>query len=284
MICSHLMHKMLLTSYVHILISFISVFEELAEEGRRSYKKRLAEFDEKYPDWEEPPKKKKRMSKKKSTDSDTTSSATPDDTPSNINPKIYARIVSDLSSDDDDVLFHPDAVSSFDNQYATSMPSLPHTTPVGNSKPSAMFVTPEQGAKPTLPYGQYISCIAAPVVPENISSTYFDCLDFDLTKEESEERAHLASFGELPNIFDQVMKSEEDVPPSSSCSTSSEEIESMCNMADAFPQLPFLPAETPKQQPWQYKTEESVQVQDFAFAHSVSALDDNLHAAFPSAA
>ena len=55
MICSHLMHKMLLTSYVHILIHIIhSVFEELAEEGRRSYKKRLAEFDEKYPDWEEP--------------------------------------------------------------------------------------------------------------------------------------------------------------------------------------------------------------------------------------
>ena len=279
----------MLTSYAqnvaHILCSYSlilhSVFEELAEEGRRSYKKRLAEFDEKYPDWEEPPpKKKKRMSKKKSTDSDTTSSATPDDTPSNINPKIYARIVSDLSSDDD-MLFYPDAtVSSFDNQYATtSMPSLPHTTPVGNSKPSAMFVTPEQGAKPTLPSGQYISRIAAPVVSENISSTYFDCLDFDLTKEESEERAHLASFGELPNIFDQVMKSEEEVsPPSSGCSTSSEEIEGMCNMADAFPQLPFLPAESPKQ----HKTEESTQ--NFAFAHSVSALDDNLHAAFPTAA
>ena len=221
------------------------------------------------------------MSKKKSTDSDTTSSATPDDTPSNINPKIYARIVSDLSSDDD-MLFYPDAtVSSFENDYATSMPSLPHTTPIGNSKPSAMFVTPEQGAKPTLPSGQYISRIAAPVVPESISSTYFDCLDFDLTKEESEERAHLASFGELPNIFDQVMKSEEEVPPppSSGCSTSSEEIEGMCNMADAFPQLPFLPAENPKQQ-WQYKTEESVQ----DYAHSVSALDDNLHAAFPTAA
>jgi len=256
-----------------------SVFEELAEEGRRSYKKRLAEFDEKYPDWEEPPpKKKKRMSKKKSTDSDT-SSATPDDTPSNINPKIYARIVSDLSSDDD-MLFYPDTTSSFENSYATSMPSLPHTTPVGNSKPSAMFVTPEQVAKPTLPSGQYISRIAAPVVPESISSTYFDCLDFDLTKEESEERAHLASFGELPNIFDHVMKSEEEVPPSSVCSTSSEEIEGMCTMADVFPQLPFLPAENPKQQ--QYKTEESVH--DFAFAHSVSALDDNLHAAFPTAA
>ena len=191
------------------------------------------------------------MSKKKSTDSDTTSSAsaTPDDTPSNINPKIYARIVSDLSSDDNDMLFYPDAtVSSFENNYATSMPSLPHTTPVGNSKPSAMFVTPEQCAKPTLPPSQYISRIAAPVVPENISSTYFDCLDFDLTKEESEERAHLASFGELPNIFDQDMKSEEEVStPSSGCSTSSEEIEGMCNMADAFPQLPFLPAENPKQ-------------------------------------
>ena len=70
----------MLTSYAHnvahILCSFShiirSVFEELAEEGRRSYKKHLAEFDEKYPDWEEPPpKKKKRMSKKKSTDSDT---------------------------------------------------------------------------------------------------------------------------------------------------------------------------------------------------------------------
>jgi len=147
-----------------------------------------------------------------------------------------------------------------------------------------MFVTPEQCAKPTLPSGQYISRIAAPVVPESISSTYFDCLDFDLTKEESEERAHLASFGELPNIFDQVMKSEEEVPPpSSSCSTSSEEIEGMCsNMADAFPQLPFLPAENPKQQQWKYKTEESVQ--DFAHPVSVSALDDNLHAAFPSAA
>jgi len=119
------MHKMLLTSYVHYPHN-ISVFEELAEEGRRSYKKRLAEFDEKYPDWEEPPpKKKKRMSKKKSTDDSTTSSATPDDTPSNINPKIYARIVSDLSSEDD-MLFYPDAtVSSFDNHYATtSMPSL----------------------------------------------------------------------------------------------------------------------------------------------------------------
>ena len=175
------------------------------------------------------------MSKKKSTDSDTdtTSSSTPYDTPSNINPKIYARIVSDLSSDDD-MLFYPDAtVSSFNNQYATSMPSLPHTTPIGNSKPSAMFVTPEQCAKPTLPSGQYISRIAAPVVPESISSTYFDCLDFDLTKEESEERAHLASFGELPSIFDQDMKREEEVPPSSGCSTSSEEIEGMCNMTDA---------------------------------------------------
>ena len=51
----------MLTSYAqnvaHILCSFShiirSVFEELAEEGRRSYKKHLAEFDEKYPDWEE---------------------------------------------------------------------------------------------------------------------------------------------------------------------------------------------------------------------------------------
>ena len=232
------MNKIMVGSWKNINDTTRSVFEELAEEGRKMYTKRLAEFEEMYPHLAasaspaSPKKKKARTSSGANTASPTTKKIKVKSSSSTTNPKKFTRVVSDVSSVSvDQPLFQPDGVVS---SMSTMMPTAVYTppssssyiavsTPTANSKRS-VFVTPDTNNK------RRVSSSA--VVPENIASSsyHFDHLDIDLTSDES---ICIDNGLDLSDIFDDVMEGKDQDTI----------IQNMC-MDDtnhhAFPSLPLF--------------------------------------------
>jgi len=166
----------MLTSCVRPLycINTHSVFEELSDEGKRLYRKRLAEFEEMYPEESKSSSSSPRPLKKAKL-----SSTTPK---MKKNPKTLARVVSDVGS-----------VGSPKSTYMTNQYGVVGT-PINPAATAARrFVTPDAS-----------KCILPPPITqpdEPVSSmSYFDCLDIDL----SEEANHhpLDTSEDFTDIFD----------------------------------------------------------------------------------
>ena len=172
------MNKIMVASWKSINDTTHGVFEELAEEGRKMYQKRLVEFEEMYPHLAAsaspaPPKKKKkaRMMSSGYASSPTNKKIKVKSSSTTMNPKKFTRVVSDVDTVRDQPLFPDNMISS--NIAAVS-------TPTANSKPS-VFITPENTNNKRR---------VSAVVPENIASSssssyHFDHLDIDLTSDES---------------------------------------------------------------------------------------------------
>jgi hypothetical protein len=229
------MNKIMVGSWKNINDTTRSVFEELAEEGRKMYQKRLAEFEEMYPHLAAsaspaPPKKKKARTSSGATSP--TTKKTKVKSSSTTNPKKFTRVVSDVSVSVDQPLFQPDGVVS---SMSTMMPTTVYTppsssniavsTPTANSKRS-VFVTPDTNNK------RRVSSSA--VVPENTpsSSYHFDHFDIDLTSDES---ICIDNDLDLSDIFDDVMEGKDQDTI----------IQNMCmddhnNNDHAFPNLPLF--------------------------------------------
>jgi len=145
----------MLIPIAHILCSYsyihIRVFEELALEGRLSYKKRLAEFVEKYPDEciSQPKKKKAKKSNKKN--------------------KISKQYDPGMVESSTKVTSSPTSVTAkkiFDGRY----------TPRSNNAQAAAarYVTPNTIKHHVLP---------PPIPDTSLSLPHFDSLDVDLNAE-----------------------------------------------------------------------------------------------------
>ena len=148
----------MLIPIAHILCSYshcihIRVFEELALEGRLSYKKRLAEFVEKYPDEciSQPKKKAKRSASKKK------------------EKKISKKYDPEMVESSTKVTSSPTSVTAkkiFDGRY-TPRPNTAQTA-------AARYVTPNTIKHHILP---------PPIPDTSLSLPHFDSLDVDLNAE-----------------------------------------------------------------------------------------------------
>jgi len=234
------------TSCAHILCSYsittvhCSVFEELSDEGKRIYRKRLAEFEEMYPEESKSSSSSPRPSKKAKLSPKMKK-----------NSKTLARVVSDVGSS---VGSPKSTLSYMTNQYGVV------GTPINAATAARRFVTPD-ASKHILP---------PPVTQpdETVSSmSYFDCLDIDL----SEEATHhpLDTSEDFTDIFD-LPVSEEGGDSSSSSNDMS------MNM---FPQLPFTSAATAPtpsteeaKKLYGYEVQPNPQVDDFL--ELISSMDD----------
>ena len=239
--CSHHM----LTSCVRTLycINTYSVFEELSDEGKRLYRKRLAEFEEMYP--EESKSSSPRPSKKAKL------SSTPK---MKKNSKTLARVVSDVGFS----VGSPKSTMSYmtdSNQYGLV------GTPINTATATRRFVTPD-ASKHILP-----PPITRPDEPVS-SMSYFDCLDIDL----SDEAVHpLDTTEDFTDIFDPPVEEGGDTPMMNHMSM---------GMMDTFPQLPFTSAPTaPKptgeeeaKKLYGYEVQPNPQVDDFM--ELISSMDD----------
>ena len=234
----------MLTSCVLYSITIVhcSVFEELSDEGKRLYRKRLAEFEEMYP--EESKSSSPRPSKKAKF-----SSTSPK---MKKNPKTLARVVSDVGS----VGSPKSTLSYMTNQYGLV------GTPINTATAARRFVTPD-ASKHILP-----PPITQP--DETVSSmSYFDCLDIDL----SEEAKHhpLDTSEDFTDIFDLPVSEE-------GGDTSTMNHDMGMNM---FPQLPLtstanapnhIKEEEEAKKLYGYEVQPNPQVDDFL--ELISSMDD----------
>jgi len=236
----------MLTSCVLYSITIVhcSIFEELSDEGKRLYRKRLAEFEEMHPEESKSssprPSKKAKLSPKMKK-----------------NSKTLARVVSDVGS-----VGSPKSTMSYmtdSNQYGLVR------TPINTAKTAAArrFVTPD-ASKRILP---------PPVTrpDETVSSmSYFDCLDIDL----SEEASHhpLDTSEDFTDIFDLPVLEE----GGGDTSTMNHDM----GMMDTFPQLPLTTAPTPNntgeeetKKLYGYEVQPNPQVDDFL--ELISSMEDS---------
>ena len=227
-----------------------SVFEELSDEGKRLYRKRLAEFEEMYP--EESKSSSPRPSKKAKL-----SSTSPK---MKKNSKTLARVVSDVGSS---VGSPKSTMSYMTDQYGVV------GTPMNTATAARRFVTPD-ASKRILP-----PPITQP--DETVSSmSYFDCLDIDL----SEEATHhpLDTTEDFTDIFDPPVEEGGDTPMMNHMSMGM--MNHNLGMMDTFPQLPFTSTPTaPKptgeeeaKKLYGYEVQPNPQVDDFL--ELISSMDD----------
>ena len=226
-----------------------SVFEELSDEGKRLYRKRLAEFVEMYPEESKSSSSSPRPSKKAKL-----SSTTPK---MKKNPKTLARVVSDVGS-----VGSPKSTMSFmTNQYGVV------GTPINAATAARRFVTPD-ASKRILP-----PPVTRPDEPVS-SMSYFDCLDIDL----SEEANHhpLDTSEDFTDIFDlPVLEEGGDTSMMNDTSMNHD-----MGMMDAFPHLPFssaaaAPTRTGEEAKklYGYEVQPNPQVDDFM--ELISSMEDS---------
>lgn len=225
------MNKIMVGSWKSINDATRRIFEELAIEGRRIYQQRVAEFELLYPGAMEHPNAPKKKKVKRASSVENKTTAVPAVLPITTtmmkekeNPKAYARMVSDddlmmqrSSSSPSSSLYYPDGMvpSSSTHHFSPS----PNVVSYQAHAASAHMITPDNtSSKRTfavssfslgvrdaaassipLPYPPASFTLAQPLVPENIASSYFDCLDFDLTSEESKQAI---SLDDVSDIFD----------------------------------------------------------------------------------
>ena len=239
--CSHHM----LTSCVRTLycINTHSVFEELSDEGKRLYRKRLAEFEEMYPEESKSSSSSPRPLKKAKL-----SSTTPK---MKKNPKTLARVVSDVGS-----------VGSPKSTYMTNQYGVVGT-PINTATAARRFVTPD-ASKRILP-----PPIATPVEPVS-SMSYFDSLDIDLSEESVDHP--LDTSEDFADIFDLPV-----LEGGGGGDTSTMNHDMGMNM---FPQLPLTTAPTPNntgeeetKKLYGYEVQPNPQVDDFL--ELISSMEDS---------
>ena len=270
------MNKIMVSSWKAVDDITRSVFEELAIDGRKIYVKQVEEFERKYPGVMKQMKAAAKTATKKkrsSVSSSSSSSSTVAASASAANKK--TKMMMGLATAADIIPSSP-KITKKDSPIRTVSvdimppPSLPDIspsfyqqgTPTFNTKPSFVvtaprFITPDT-SKRILP---------PPIIPEHIESNYFDCLDIDLSSEDTFE----------PSMFDECPSSVISPSSSSRCivspSSSIEEEDMGTNrnmmqcMDDMFPTLPYPPNEKKKILPTSssstFPSSEDVSADDF---------------------
>jgi len=226
-----------------------SVFEELSDEGKRLYRKRLAEFEEMYPEESKSSSSSSPRPSKKAKFSSTTPKMKK-------NPKTLARVVSDVGS----VGSPKSTMSYMTNQYGVV------GTPINTATATRRFVTPD-ASKHILP-----PPITQPDEPVS-SMSYFDCLDIDL----SEEANHhpLDTSEDFTDIFNLPVLEGGGGGAGGDTSTMNHDMG-----MDTFPQLPLTTAPTAPNNTGEeeakklygYEVQQNPQVDDFL--ELISSMDD----------
>ena len=283
------MNKIMVSSWKVVDDITRSVFEELAIDGRKIHLKQVEEFERRYPGAMKQKKHKSKSSsaantaiKKKRSSVSSSSSSTVAASAVSKKTKVMMGLATaaDFITSSPKITKKDSAIHTVSDDIMPSSPPLPDITPTFyqgtptfNTKPSFVVTAPRY-TKPSfvVTAPRFITpdtskrILPPPIIPEHIESNYFDCLDIDLSSEDTFE----------PSMFDECPSSV--ISPSSSRSSivspsssiEEDNMETNCNMMqcmdDMFPTLPYVPNEKkilPTSSSSTFPSSENVSADDF---------------------